>query len=94
MAKKPNKDILEHERKRQIEVKVVMWADAQKFEERGFTEEEIEKRKAEKRAELMKHLEDEELQIKATESHRLSAAKEAENSKLKNALGLEGYEGM
>ena len=91
VAKKPNAEILEHEKKRAIEVKVLMWAEEQKFEERGFDEEEIERRKGEKRAELMKNKEEEEV-IATTNTHKLQAQKDAEVTKLRDALGIKNYE--
>lgn len=93
VAKKPNPEILEHEKKRAIEVKVLMWAEEQKFEERGFDEEEIERRKAEKRQELMKNQQEEEV-IATTNTHKLQAMKDAEVKKLQEALGLKNYESM
>ncbi|KAE8724290.1 acetylglutamate kinase [Hibiscus syriacus] len=51
-AKKPNKEILEHDRKRQIEVKILILED--KLTEQGYTESEI----ADKIAEARKALED------------------------------------
>ncbi|AQK59593.1 Pre-mRNA-splicing factor CWC21 [Zea mays] len=45
--RKPNKEILEHDRKRQVEVKLLVLRDA--LEEHGYTEDEIEERVAEAR---------------------------------------------
>ena len=45
--RKPNKDILEHDRKRQIELKLLVLRDA--LEDQGYTEEEIEERVEEAR---------------------------------------------
>lgn len=36
VAKKPNQEILEHQRKRQIEVKVAVWAEDQNFAAQGY----------------------------------------------------------
>ncbi|AQK59591.1 Pre-mRNA-splicing factor CWC21 [Zea mays] len=45
--RKPNKEILEHDRKRQVELKLLVLRDA--LEEHGYTEDEIEDRVAEAR---------------------------------------------
>ena len=45
--RKPNKEILEHDRKRQVELKLLVLRDA--LEEHGYTEDEIEERVAEAR---------------------------------------------
>jgi hypothetical protein len=45
--RKPNKEILEHDRKRQVELKLLVLRDA--LEEHGYTEDEIEERIAEAR---------------------------------------------
>jgi serine/arginine repetitive matrix protein 2 len=46
-VRKPNKDILEHDRKRQIEVKLLVLRET--LEERGYTEQEVEERIGETR---------------------------------------------
>ena len=46
-TRKPNKEILEHDRKRQVELKLLVLRDA--LEEHGYTEDEIEERVAEAR---------------------------------------------
>lgn len=46
-VRKPNKEILEHDRKRQIEVKLLVLRET--LEERGYTEQEIEERIGETR---------------------------------------------
>ncbi|XP_008679810.1 pre-mRNA-splicing factor CWC21 [Zea mays] len=46
-VRKPNKEILEHDRKRQVEVKLLVLTVA--LEEHGYTEDEIEERVAEAR---------------------------------------------
>ncbi len=33
--KEPNKEILEHERKRQVEVRLIEWVEENQFEEKG-----------------------------------------------------------
>ena len=45
--RKPNRDILEHDRKRQVELKLLVLRDA--LEEQGYTESEIEERVEEAR---------------------------------------------
>jgi len=45
--RKPNRDILEHDRKRQVELKLLVLRDA--LEEQGYTEDEIEERVEEAR---------------------------------------------
>jgi hypothetical protein len=34
--KEPNKEILEHDRKRQVEVRLLEWVEENRFEEKGF----------------------------------------------------------
>lgn len=36
VAKKPNKDILDHQKKRQVEVQVAIWVEENKFAEQGY----------------------------------------------------------
>ena len=50
VSKKPNKDILEHDRKRQIELKLVILED--KLNEQGYTEKEISEKLREARENL------------------------------------------
>ncbi|NP_001159032.1 uncharacterized protein LOC100304049 [Zea mays] len=59
--RKPNKEILEHDRKRQVKLKLLVLRDV--LEEHGYTEDEIEERVAEAR--------------KATEAEAAATAKEA-----------------
>jgi serine/arginine repetitive matrix protein 2 len=59
-ARKPNKDILEHDRKRQVELRLLVLRDA--LEEQGYSEAEIEERvgEARKTAEIEAAAEEEE----------------------------------
>lgn len=49
--RKPNKEILEHEKKRQVELKLLQLRDA--MEERGYNEEEIDERIDQARQKLL-----------------------------------------
>ncbi|KAJ7958673.1 Serine/arginine repetitive matrix protein 2 [Quillaja saponaria] len=97
VTKKPNKDILEHDRKRQIELKLVILED--KLSDQGYTDAEI----AEKLQEARKTLEDEEgggaLPVSAadnkvsdTQTHQIAARKEKQMETLKAALGIRASE--
>jgi hypothetical protein len=43
VQREPNKEILEHERKRQVEVRLLEWMEETKLEEKGLPEQELEK---------------------------------------------------
>ncbi|XVE68484.1 hypothetical protein DITRI_Ditri09bG0071900 [Diplodiscus trichospermus] len=97
-TKKPNKDILEHDRKRQIELKIAILED--KLTEQGYTESEI----AEKLVEARKALEaqqdkDEEegeviptpthqKKVSDTQTHQIAARKEKQMETFRAALGI------
>ena len=88
-AKKPDAGILEHNRKRKIELKIVEFQDA--MEEQGYTEEEVEKETSKLRTQLMS----EDLRVKeslqktrVTETHAIAAAKEKEMRQIANAFGI------
>jgi len=93
----PNAAILEHNRKRQIEVQVELMRDD--LEEEGLSEEEIEGKLAAYRAKLIAKAEEEKQQqavvvsasrTKATdqETHQIAARKAQQMDKLKNAFGF------
>lgn len=52
VSRTPNQEILEHERKRQIELKVTKWGLKTGIYDKGLSEEELEKALAEKRQEF------------------------------------------
>ena len=89
--KQPDKDILEHERKREIEVKVFELRD--KLEDEGVDEDEID----DQCAALRKKLEAEQARtkggpnargLKSHQVHELAKAKIEETEKLRKALGI------
>lgn len=93
----PNAAILEHNRKREIEVQVELMRDD--LEEEGLSEEEIEEKLAAYRAKLIAKAEEEKQQqagvvaasrSKANdqETHQLAARKAQQMDKLKNAFGF------
>lgn len=95
ISKKANKEILEHDRKRQIELKLVILED--KLSEQGYTDAEI----AEKCEELRRKLEAEaaadddagavansDKKVSDTETHQIAARKEKQMEKLRAALGI------
>ncbi|KAG7669408.1 hypothetical protein KSW81_007563 [Nannochloris sp. 'desiccata'] len=93
----PNAAILEHNRKREIEVQVELMRD--ELEEEGLSEEEIEEKLAAYRAKLIAKAEEEKQQqavvvaasrSKANdkETHQLAARKAQQMDKLKNAFGF------
>ncbi|CAL1357558.1 unnamed protein product [Linum trigynum] len=98
ISKKPNKDILEHDRKRQIQLKLVVLED--KLIEQGYTDAEI----AEKMEEARKTLEaasasegsggptsliSGDAKISNTQSHQVAARKERQMETLRAALGIQ-----
>ncbi|KAL9259330.1 arginine N-methyltransferase 1.5-like protein [Drosera capensis] len=96
LSKKPNKEILEHDRKRQIELKLLVLED--KLVEQGYTEAEIEERLAETRRMLEAADEKERdgggvvlVQNKSseTQTHQIAARKEKQMEKLGAALGID-----
>uniref|UniRef100_A0A7S0P537 CWF21 domain-containing protein n=1 Tax=Calcidiscus leptoporus TaxID=127549 RepID=A0A7S0P537_9EUKA len=89
--KQPNTDIIHHNRKREIELKVLQLRDA--LEEQGVGEEEIEVRVDETRRKLMQKLPKQadagSADVRRTgETHTDAAAKQHENTALKDALGI------
>ncbi|GAB4837641.1 hypothetical protein Ancab_002491 [Ancistrocladus abbreviatus] len=99
VTKKPNKDILEHDRKRQIELKLVILED--KLTDQGYTDTEI----AEKLEEARRTLEAadaaaatddggfgavvvSEKKVSDTQTHQIAARKEKQMETLRAALGI------
>ncbi|XP_054788670.1 uncharacterized protein LOC129294376 [Prosopis cineraria] len=101
VTRKPNKEILEHDRKRQIQLKLVILED--KLIDQGYTDTEI----AEKLDEARKKLEAEadtqesdgpipvsiaEKKFSDTQTHQIAARKEKQMETLKAALGITSAE--
>ncbi|CAD6237921.1 unnamed protein product [Miscanthus lutarioriparius] len=96
--RKPNKDIIEHDRKRQVELRLLVLKDA--LEEQGYTEAEIEARVDEARKAAEAEAADEEvdegrppLQRKGftdTQSHHAAEQKEKQLRTMRAAFGLDG----
>ncbi|XP_017984806.1 PREDICTED: serine/arginine repetitive matrix protein 2 [Theobroma cacao] len=97
-TKKPNKDILEHDRKRQIELKLVILED--KLTEQGYTESEIADKLIEARKALEAQQEKDEEEgeviptpthqkkVSDTQTHQVAARKEKQMETLRAALGI------
>ncbi|KAL6544217.1 hypothetical protein OROGR_010714 [Orobanche gracilis] len=95
VTRKPNKEILEHDRKRQIQIKLLVLED--KLIDQGYTDAEI----AEKLDEARKSLEAKENddggnnagvtseRVSETQTHQIAALKERQMETLKAALGIE-----
>ncbi|KAL6578611.1 hypothetical protein OROMI_008827 [Orobanche minor] len=95
VTRKPNKEILEHDRKRQIQLKLLVLED--KLIDQGYTDAEI----AEKLDEARKSLEAKENddggnnggvtseRVSETQTHQIAALKERQMETLKAALGIE-----
>ncbi|KAL6578610.1 hypothetical protein OROMI_008826 [Orobanche minor] len=96
VIRKPNKEILEHDRKRQIQLKLLVLED--KLIDQGYTDAEI----AEKLDEVRKSLEAKENaadggnnavisseRVSETQTHQIAALKERQMETLKAALGIE-----
>ncbi|VDP91839.1 unnamed protein product [Echinostoma caproni] len=81
--KEPNKEILEHERKRKIEV--ICFERELLMEEQGYTEEEIKNKVSVLRAELLEKLKSEEVKKKTPLSAAVAIIK---NTVFKEALGI------
>ncbi|KAG0538382.1 hypothetical protein BDA96_03G231200 [Sorghum bicolor] len=87
--RKPNKDILEHDRKRQVELRLLVLRDA--LEEQGYTEAEIEARVDEARKAAEAEAAAEERQgFTDTQSHHAAEQKERQLQTMRTAFGLEG----
>ena len=98
MQRKPDQQILNHDRLREIEVKVFNLRD--KLEDEGVEEEEIDSQTEALRGKLMKGLEDgegngvetkrqgRERQFKPHQVHEQAEAKIVESEKLRRALGI------
>ncbi|OMO55364.1 mRNA splicing factor, Cwf21 [Corchorus capsularis] len=97
-TRKPNKDILEHDRKRQIEVQLVILED--KLTEQGFTDSEIADKLAETRKvlEAQQEKDEEEGEVvptpthqkkfSDTQTHQIAARKEKQMETFRAALGI------
>ncbi|CAB3405508.1 unnamed protein product [Caenorhabditis bovis] len=90
LNRKPNEEILDHNRKRQIELKCVEFE--QVLEDKGFDEDEIDRKVGEYRKKLLEQLEsgeldvDEDLDTRDTHARRKAAAKNRD--RMRSALGL------
>lgn len=90
----PNQDILEHERKRKIEVKCIEFEEI--LEDQNYTPEEIaakvqsfrEKLLMQKKDDLPK---DEFGRVSVRETHQVAAAQQEKNEKLRSAFGISEY---
>ncbi|EMR10644.1 hypothetical protein PNEG_01344 [Pneumocystis murina B123] len=92
-TKKADKEILEHDRKRKVEVKVLNYRDS--LEENGeLNEEEIEEKVKEYREKLLNEKSDEIISnddvknLKSYQVHELATAKARELEKLRKAFGI------
>ncbi|KAF7075906.1 hypothetical protein CFC21_080638 [Triticum aestivum] len=92
--RKPNKEILEHDRRRQVELRLVELRDT--LEELGYTEGEIEERveEARKEAELQTAAPRPVEGFTSTQSHHVAARKEKKLETLRAALGLDAEVGQ
>lgn len=97
LNRKPNEDILEHHRKRQVELKCMEMQEL--MEEQGYNEEEVEKKVSMFRKMLMekegvteKAVEKDELgRPIAKETHQLAEAANEKHAQLRAAFGLSEY---
>ncbi|CAG8500282.1 17587_t:CDS:2 [Gigaspora rosea] len=88
LNRKPNKDILKHEKKRQVEIKCIDLR--RQLEEAGQTEEEIEERVNAFRNALLSAVDavKDDKNIQEHQVHQLTQAKAVENEKMMKALGI------
>merc|ERR1712054_680274 len=77
-----------HQRKRQVEVRVMEWAEEEGLFDSDLPEEEIQERIQKKREQLLKNIDKIELKV-TNETHSMALAKEAENKKVAKALGID-----
>eukprot|EP00976_Prorocentrum_cordatum_P087826 1187065-Prorocentrum_minimum.AAC.3 len=100
MTRAPNKDIVEHTRKRQIEVELfTLRAELEdqgagglifciRFDDRRFVEEDIDVKVDEKRKELEAKMDEDVASKKIDETHMIALRKEKEMDTLRSAFGL------
>ncbi|KAH7851598.1 hypothetical protein Vadar_013974 [Vaccinium darrowii] len=94
VSKKPNKEILDHDRKRQIELKLVVLED--KLVDQGYTDAEIAEKLVEARRNLEALASEEEAggavpllgRVSDTQTHQIAARKEKQMETLTAALGI------
>uniref|UniRef100_A0ACB8EVC9 Uncharacterized protein n=1 Tax=Sphaerodactylus townsendi TaxID=933632 RepID=A0ACB8EVC9_9SAUR len=93
LVKKPNQDILDHERKRKVELKCLELAEL--MEEQGYGEGEIQEKVAtfrmmllEKDVAVVKEGEQQQKPTGVTETHQLAEANEKKNERLRAAFGI------
>ncbi|KFZ23783.1 hypothetical protein V502_01740 [Pseudogymnoascus sp. VKM F-4520 (FW-2644)] len=89
--RQPDKEILEHDRKRDVEVKVFELQD--KLEDEGVDEDEIEKQTEELRKKLLAEMKKgtdrrDAKGLKSHQVHELAEAKIRESDRFRNALGI------
>ena len=88
--RKPNKEILEHEAKRRVEVKLLEYRD--KLEEMGLKEPEIDEKVESHRTRLLQELAANGSSltqgVSASDTHGKAAAKEAEMERVRGAWGI------
>ncbi|KFY32450.1 hypothetical protein V493_00183 [Pseudogymnoascus sp. VKM F-4281 (FW-2241)] len=89
--RQPDKEILEHDRKRDVEVKVFELQD--KLEDEGVEEDEIEKQTEELRQKLLGEMKKgtdrrDAKGLKSHQVHELAEAKIRESDRFRNALGI------
>ncbi|CAH9050233.1 unnamed protein product [Cuscuta europaea] len=95
LTRKPNKEILEHDRKRQIQLKLIVLEET--LSEQGYTEAEIAERLEQTRQTLEVFDAESEAaagssdKVSETQTHQIAARKEIQMEKLKDALKI-GYE--
>jgi len=88
-AKKPNLEIIEHERKRQVEVQLVLYEE--KLANMKYSEEEIARKVEKVREQLIQRLRSGKPITDdgpVVETHELSAAKEKEMARISRAFGI------
>ncbi|RUS18132.1 hypothetical protein BC937DRAFT_89111, partial [Endogone sp. FLAS-F59071] len=89
-VRQPNQEILMHDRKREVEIKCIRLRT--ELEEQNLAEEDIEQKVDEFRKELLTNLEKVQLKdvknLQEHETHQLSQAKAAENTKMMRAFNI------
>jgi len=88
LRRKPNQEILEHEKKRELELHVMMWAEEQHLFDGNLTEEEIEAKLALKRALLQGGELEAVKRKKSLESHQYRVAQEEQAARFQEVFKI------
>ncbi|KAJ3300481.1 RNA-splicing factor [Borealophlyctis nickersoniae] len=89
VLRKPNQDILDHERKRQVELQCLLLQE--NLEEQGLSEETVQERVTALRSQLtanLKKMTQDTKELREHQVHQLAEAKEKKNAEMQRAFGI------